>query len=265
MRLLSPPRVRRTLVACLLVFAASGVCFGDRPEEPIRILPLGDSITQGGRKVRPEFTYRWPLFRKLVDAGVEFDFIGSMNKGLNTDFEWPEQYKGVPFDTDHEGHYGWKTAKARDKLADWAKQWARPPDIALVHLGTNDQKADDYTEAIVKPLRDIIALLREQNPDVVVLIGHLNFNGGAALKIRPLVEEMANEMTSEHSPVVTVHHYQGWIAHPEREGTDTFDWAHPNPQGQEKMAQKWFEAMKPYLGLAEQAEQSGTGPREQAT
>jgi lysophospholipase L1-like esterase len=34
---------------------------------------------------------------------------------------------------------------------------------------------------------------------------------------------------------------------PKREGADTFDWAHPNPQGQKKMADRWYEAMKPFL------------------
>jgi hypothetical protein len=58
---------------------------------------------------------------------------------------------------------------------------------------------------------------------------------------------MAKEISTEESPVLTVHHYQGWKENPQMEGTDTFDWAHPNPQGQAKMANKWFEAMKSYL------------------
>ncbi len=222
-------------------------CIGpEAGKRTVRILPLGDSITQGGRTDRPEYTYRYPLFCRLTDAGVKFDFIGSMTTGLHKDFEWPD-YKGVPFERDHQGHYGWKTAKVRDNLCEWMKTYPAPPDIALIHLGTNDQKAEDYTEAIVEPLRDIIEMLRQANPRVVVLVGHLNFNGGAALKIRPLVEKMAEEMNTEQSPVVTVHHYRGWEERPDQPDTDTFDWAHPNPKGQEKMAQKWFEAMKPYL------------------
>lgn len=90
-------------------------------------------------------------------------------------------------------------------------------------------------------------MLRARNPHVVVLVGHLSFNIGAALQIRPLVEAMANRLSTAGSPVVTVADYKGWIATPENPATDTFDWSHPNPQGQKKMATKWFAAMKPYL------------------
>lgn len=237
--------------------------------EPIRILPLGDSITQGGRNDREEYTYRWPLFRMMKEAGYEFDFIGSMNSGLHSDAKWPD-VAGVPFDMNHEGHYGWKTAAVRDKLAEWMKGYSAPPDVVLIHLGTNDQgaanaattqSAEDpqkkvideklerelFTAAIVQPLKDMIAMLRQSNPKVVVLVGHLNFNDGSGPRIRTYVEEMAQELTTEQSPVVTVHHYRGWVEKPELPDSDTFDWAHPNPSGQEKMARNWFDAMKPFL------------------
>ena len=170
---------------------------------PIYILPLGDSITQGGKTDRPEYTYRYPLYGMLKAAGYEFDFIGSQTRGLQPGAKWPE-----PFDPDHEGHYGWKTASVRDKLPEWMPKWAAPPDIALIHLGTNDQKADDHTRAIIEPLQDIIARLRERNPRVVVLVAHLNFNGGAPLKIRPLVEQMVRKISTPQSPVVTVPMYE---------------------------------------------------------
>jgi len=209
---------------------------------PIYILPLGDSITQGGKTDRPEYTYRYPLYGLLKAAGYEFDFIGSLTKGLQPGAKWPE-----PFDPDHEGHYGWKTASVRDKLPDWMPHWPAAPDLALIHLGTNDQQADDHQAEIAQPLKDIIELLREKNPRVIVLVAHLNFNGGHALKIRPLVEQMAKEVSTPESPVVTVPMHEGWVEDPQKLGTDTFDWAHPNPQGQKKMAEKWFAAMKPFL------------------
>jgi hypothetical protein len=34
---------------------------------------------------------------------------------------------------------------------------------------------------------------------------------------------------------------------PKDANPDTFAWAHPNLQAQRKMAQAWFDAMKPYL------------------
>jgi hypothetical protein len=49
------------------------------------------------------------------------------------------------------------------------------------------------------------------------------------------------------SPVIAVRHCEGWKENPDAPDSDTFGWAHPNPQRQRKMAEKWFEAMKPYL------------------
>ena len=45
----------------------------------------------------------------------------------------------------------------------------------------------------------------------------------------------------------TVAHYEGWVENSDLPGADTFDWAHPNPQGQRKMAEKWIEAMRPFV------------------
>lgn len=243
------------VAAAVAVGAAAGgglpAPSGDFPIEsglvrPIRILPLGDSITQGGRADRPEYTYRYPLYYMLRKAGYSVEYVGSLREGLQPGAVWAPQ-DGVPFDPRHEGHYGWKTAAVRDKLSEWMRGYPAPPDIVLIHLGSNDQGATDYDAAIVRPLREMIGLLRGKNPHVAVFLGHLNFNGGAALKIRPLVDALAKEMSTKESPVVTVAHYKGWHENPADAETDTFDWAHPNPSGQRKMAAAWFAAMKPTL------------------
>jgi lysophospholipase L1-like esterase len=220
---------------------------GGKPlTHPIRILPLGDSITQGGNTDRAEYSYRYPLFYALKNAGYDIDFIGSLKQGLNADATWSAK-NGVAFDPDHEGHYGWKTAAVRDKLGEWMQSYPAAPDIVLIHLGTNDLGEKDHDATVIKPMRDMIGLLRAKNPRVVVLIGHLNFNGGAALAIRPLVEQVAQAESTEQSPVLTVAHYEGWHANPAAPNTDTFDWAHPNPSGQQKMADRWLAAMRPHL------------------
>lgn len=215
-------------------------------KRPVRIVPIGDSITQGGRAGRPEFSYRYPLFYEMAEAGYPVEYVGSLQSGLNAEFIWPDR-DGLPFDRRHEGHYGWKTADVLHHLPEWMSAWNAVPDIALIHLGTNDQGAPNFEEAITRPLEQIVALLRAKNRHVVVCIGHLNFNGGAALTIRPLVDAMARRLSTKDSPVVTVAHYEGWHEKPDEPGSDTFDWAHPNEQGQKKMAERWFGAMKPYL------------------
>lgn len=209
--------------------------------EPLRIYCIGDSITQGGRSDRLEFTYRLPLQEMLVDRGVNFEFIGSRSMGVDPDASWPE-VRGRPFDPAHEGYYGATTdyvcAQVRTVLPGLPA-----PDVALIHLGTNDQNARDFEEALIKPLMEMVSMLRRKNPRVAIFLGHLNFNGGPALLMRPLIENLASQHHHSQSPVVTVPHYQGWKAHPDDPASDTFDWVHPNPRGQQKMAEAWLAAM----------------------
>ena len=231
--------MKKVIALCLLA-AVTSCTAGDK----VNILCLGDSITQGGKRDREEYTYRWPLFCMLVDAGVKFDFIGSLDKGLHEEARWPAEYKGVPFDPDHEGVYGIKTARALERLPEAIKKWDAAPDIALIHLGTNDKGTGTNKE----PLRKIIELLREQNPEMVIILGHLNFNDSpGAFRIDAEISELKKEMSTDQSPILIAHHYQNWQENPKAPDADTFDWAHPNPQGQRKMAERWFEAMKPWL------------------
>ena len=215
---------------------------------PYRVLCVGDSITQGGRTGREEYTYRLPLQRLLHDAGIKYDFVGSRTIGLDSSFTWPDVAEGVMFDPDHEGYYG---AKTKDALAKVMAAWndkTPAPDAVLIQLGTNDQGNTPHEETVQKPLREFIAFLRTKNPKVVVLLAHLNFNDSkGANSIRPLVEALATETNTKESPVATVHHYKGWFEMPDKPQSDTFDWAHPKPQGQMKMAKAWFEAMRSTL------------------
>ena len=220
--------------------------FSPARAETINILPIGDSITQGGRADRAEYSYRYPLFYQLNDAGYDVNFIGSLKTGLSGDFKWPDK-DGVAFDPDHEGHYGWKTAAVRDKLEEWSAAWNAAPDIVLIHLGTNDRESKDYNADIVQPLKDMVAFLRTKNPHVAVLIGHLNFNDEQATTIRKAVASGVKELNTKESPVIEVATYEGWNPDPAHAESDTFDWAHPNERGQVKMADKWLAAMKPFL------------------
>jgi hypothetical protein len=65
--------------------AGSGGC------DPIRVMPLGDSLT-----AFPD-SYRGPLFRSLKTSGWNVDFVGSSN--------WPPTGGGDP---DGEGHGGYR-------------------------------------------------------------------------------------------------------------------------------------------------------------
>lgn len=216
-------------------------------DERLRIIAIGDSITQGGVRGRPEYTYRLPLQRILHERGIAFEFVGARKQGVHRSASWPEVAPGVPFDAKHHGFYGGKTMEVARELREVLPQ-LDAPDVALIHLGTNDQSSNDLQTSLLNPLQDIIELLRGKNPEVIILVAHLNLNQGPALKIRPLVEEMVASEHTRQSPVRAVHMYRGWNENPNHPQTDTFDWLHPNPRGQEKMAKAWMGVLEELMG-----------------
>ncbi len=107
--------------ACTLACARAG---------PLRILPLGDSITHGyGEGIATFNSYRKTLKALLAADGFDTDFVGSLSDG---DFADPQ----------HEGRDGWyadhdsSTNTLRGHVAEWMEE--TQADIVLLHIGTND-------------------------------------------------------------------------------------------------------------------------------
>ena len=205
--------------------------------DPLKILFVGDSITEGGNRERDESTYRVPLQALIGATGVAVDYVGTRAEGLHRDARWPPG-----FDPHHEAYYGKTSGYVRDQLRDHVNQFPAP-DIALIHLGTNDRDNDETIE----PLEDIVRMLRTRNPNVVVLIGQLAQHDWKAPWRRLRIGRMVDRLNSAESPVVAVNHFEDWIADPNRKESDTYDWVHPNPRGQSHMALTWFAALRPYL------------------
>ncbi|MGV6817325.1 MAG: PKD domain-containing protein [Thiotrichales bacterium] len=204
----------------------------------LRILPLGNSITQSDQAHQ---SYRYPLWTKLIDAGLDFDFIGTQNTNFGGTPNWPD-HAGLSFDPDHEGHWGWRADEVLSNLDNWLAGYAGAPDLVLLHLGTNDLSDGESVESTLADLEQIIASLRSANASVRVLIAKLipttrAFNTEIDTFNSSLDAFVASQ-TSIASPVVVVDQNEGYFA-----DSDNFDGVHPNESGKEKMAQKWFDAL----------------------
>ena len=90
--------VLRLLVAVAVTLATSALLgFGTAAAESnggVRIMPLGDSITDG---VQTPGGYRIGLWQRFVANGYREDFVGSLSNG-----------PAALGDHDHEGHSGWR-------------------------------------------------------------------------------------------------------------------------------------------------------------
>ena len=214
----------------------AGDVLGPSPSSTARVMPLGDSITQADSQ---HDSYRRPLWLKLKSSGFDVDFVGRQTS----------HHGGPPpnqdFDMDHEGHWGWRTDEVLDRVGEWAH--AETPDVVLIHLGTNDVLQSQSTSSTIDELGQIIDQIRTANPNVSIILAQLipvdNLSRNAA--IRSLNNEiliLAGSKDIENSPVRVVDQFSGFDPK-----LDTYDGLHPNPTGEEKMAQNWFSALEKML------------------
>lgn len=131
-----------------------------------KILPLGASRVEG---FRPNFeSYRYELWKSLVTAGWEFDYIGTM-----TDEASYENFRGLPFDKDHEGRGGWTSVLISENLSDWLVQTGSPDVVLFSSPGGNDALENlPYNQTITK-INEIIDILQANNPNVTIIIEKL--------------------------------------------------------------------------------------------
>ena len=212
--------VLAAIVLISLIFYITLPKINHQPPTTIRIMPIGDSITQGGN-IKQEYTYRYFLYKLLKEKGYKVNFVGSRKSGLKNNFVWPNN-----FDSDHEGYYGQKTAYVANSVVKNLRS-LEPVDWAVIYLGTNDREIVE--SLITDPLKNIIHRLREKNPNINILL--VQIPGWRNIKIHFLIWKLSLELNSINSNVITLPLYIKWD-----KDKYTFDGAHPNPAGQSVLA-----------------------------
>jgi lysophospholipase L1-like esterase len=215
----------------LALFAATLAGVAASPPPP-RIMPVGDSITQGGGATFA--TYRVVLAAKLRAAGVRFEFVGS-------------QATATPHGPlRHEG-YGGKNAEFLAGILE-AKLAAAPADILMIQAGHNHFAEEKPIPSILAATRAMVATARQRNPKVVVAIAQVTPAGKLPKysyipELNLALAALAKELDRPEQRVVSVDLATGFDV-----ATDTItDRVHPNARGAEKIAQRWAEALTPWL------------------
>lgn len=203
--------------------------------EPCKILPLGDSITEGLIANQNTFNggYRVQLFTRAVEDGHDITFVGTRNNG-------PDTVAGKPFPKKHEGTSGIKI----QALADKANKYGEGPHIVLLHIGTNDMSSD--SAAAPARLEAFIDQITTEVPDALLVVASLipfplssnNTNNYNAI-IEPLVDEKA--AAGKHVIFVDMNK-----EYPAGGGT-TPDSVHPDTPGYAIMGDVWYDAIASYL------------------
>lgn len=121
-----------TVALLIVVLANAGMALADTP---IKIMPLGDSITRGqldggGSNFVPG-GYRDKLYRDLTSAGMSFSFVGTATDNPSTTLTAAGQ-------TRHSGYGGWRIDQIDSNLTSGLGFMNQNPDVILLQIGTND-------------------------------------------------------------------------------------------------------------------------------
>ncbi len=207
-------RLRRILVlaACWAGVLVTATAHG----APIRVMPLGDSITAGSSAGG----YRAPLFNALTTAGLDVDFVGGQSLGSG-------------FDADHEGHPGWTDAQIALQAAWFLGD--NPADVVLLHIGTNSLNPDPTD---VEQILNTIDSVDENIIVVLALIIDRAIHEPMVTQYNDNISAMAISRIAAGDRILIVD-MEDALDYPD----DMLNLAHPNDVGYAKMADVWFPAV----------------------
>lgn len=203
---------------------------------PLRIMPLGDSITEAEAGHN---SYRRVLWQRLNGAGCSVDFVGSKS-GVSRGSRDSGSVRppNADFDQNHEGYWDYTV---NDVIARAAGLVARSsPDMVLVHLGTNDILRGQSPEAVAQELGIIIDEIREGKPDAHILLAKIipaSNSVAATAALNRAIDGVASNRNRRSSPVTVVNQNAGYAL------SDNYDGVHPAPSGEAKIGNRWADAI----------------------
>ena len=201
----------------------------------LTIMPIGDSITSGETGWS---TYRCYLDSMLDDAGVSFDFVGSQSAPYGG-----EPY-GCPtdFDQDHEGWWGYLVNSVIDGVT--ASVEVLQPDVALIHLGSNDLFYGEGPASTAEDLESFITGLQAVSPDIIILVAQIipcdDGRPHCADDLPAFNDAIASfaSLSTAESSVIVVDMETGFSL------SDLRDPWHPTDAGDEIIASRWMTALQ---------------------
>ena len=194
----------------------------------VKIMVVGSSNETGT-------CWRAFLWQELHMNGItNFHFVGQQMGGPNCGIMgWNEtalqamggiMITGIPAST----YLGWFMAN--------------PPDIILMHFGGADLLANKPIDGVMKAYATALAQARIVNPKVILLIAEHTPEGKPAIvTLNAAIAAWAPQVSTPQSPVIAVDLYTGILP------SDQSDGVHLNASGSQKVADRWYVALKPFF------------------
>lgn len=186
----------------------------------IKVMPLGDSITDGALIPGGYRTLLWQLL--VANDKDNIDFVGSHSSGTTGDL-------------DNEGHIGWDM----NQLDVYAYNWMQlyKPDIVLLHIGSNDLDKGATSADLIQRMTKLLSDIYAGKPDTYVVMATIipssHGHNDDWSTYNAAIPGVAAQFSGSHKIIIVN------MANALSEG-DLLDGLHPNQGGYNKMAYTWY-------------------------
>lgn len=230
-------------ISLILLFS----CSSDESEGAIltstksyKIMPLGDSRVDGSGSLNGHQSYRYELWKNLIDNNWSFDFIGYRMDPANYPI-----YQNTQFDIDHAGYGGYRTSTILQNFTTIINP-VDIPDIVLLGIGGNDLLGSVPPEQILENIDLIIDFLQALNPEIIVIIEQIAPAKSDAMssnlwqnlaEFNEGIRTLTSQQTTTTSIVVSVDMFREW--------SDSYlhDNVHYTAEGAKVVADRYYESL----------------------
>jgi lysophospholipase L1-like esterase len=210
---------------------------------PCKILPFGDSITEG----YPVFGgYRMELFRLARADDHEITFVGSVANG-------PTTVDGMPFPRNHEGH-GAHTIEGAMGIAQFvdSSMTNYTPDIVTLMIGTNDINGNVNVASAPTRLGALLDDIYAVDPNVLIILAQIvptrsDGTNQAVQTYNAAMPALVSQRTSAGRHLILVDMYEAFTRDGDYKTALLGDNLHPNEAGYTRMGATWYAVVSPYL------------------
>lgn len=243
-------RLASTLLA--LAFALPATAQQILPA-PLRVMPMGDSITEGGDGTGG---FRRPLFDMMTTAYGMPNFVGERNMRQSDPADFVDQdedgFSGYRIEQIMTGKGFWHAPNVDQRLLDW------DPAIVTLHAGTNDAQQDYFFDgdasqgipSVIDRLDQLVSRIVRFNPAITIVVAQIiPANPPASqttmdyiVRLNALIPAMVAKHQQLGHRVSMVDMYTPMLAHPNPDGI------HPDSAGYAVMADVWFAGIQAALG-----------------
>jgi lysophospholipase L1-like esterase len=221
------------------------------PDGEIRIMPVGDSLTQGSSG---DHTWRYRLWSHLERSGVDAAFVGPHDDMHDLDGDGGDQsYADPDFDTGHAARWGATSEELASDLSEIAAEYE--PHYLLLLAGMEDILGGGGADHALEGVGEMISTVRVVRGEARFVVGELppvdgtgddGRVNGEIERFNMGVVDLAQQLTSSGSPVIVAQ-----VARDYAPAFDNWDEAHPNARGEVKIAAAFADALADPLGVGE--------------